>query len=307
MKTILTNDPILAGEYLKKGKIVIFPTETVYGMGASSRSEEACKKIYQIKSRPIDNPFIVHVSSLEEMERIGVVAEHHRSAIQHLIPGPISFILPKKDLSIFSTNLPTIGIRIPSDPMIQKMLSISGPVSAPSANVSGKPSLTHWEDVVEIFDGKVDLILKGNEPVIGIESTVLDLSGEIPILLRPGKITEEELQELFPKLQTNATSTIKPISPGLKYRHYSPDCKVELLESTTQIPNNSFGFIGFETPKDSNFTVLVKNNLEYMKNLYKFFIDCDKKKLTIAYCQMPQDDKWKKSLLNRLEKAISKK
>jgi L-threonylcarbamoyladenylate synthase len=178
----------MASDVLRNGGVIIFPTETVYGIGADSRNIAACQRIYSIKNRPRDNPFIVHVDSIESMEQIAVIPKKYQDSISRLTPGPITFILEKKEDSIFSTGLSTIGVRIPSNEIAKELLRISKtPISAPSANISGKPSITRSRDAIESFTGKVDFILTGEDSDIGFESTVVDLTGEIPILLRMGR------------------------------------------------------------------------------------------------------------------------
>ncbi len=228
MQTIVSPDIEKASLVLKKGGVIIFPTETVYGIGADSRNLSACQKIYSIKNRPIDNPFIVHVDSFESMEKIAIIPKEYRKSIEQLIPGPITFILEKKDESIFSSGLSTIGVRIPSHNIANAILRFSNiPISAPSANLSGKPSITRSRDAINEFSGKVDFILTGEDSDIGIESTVVDLTGITPLLLRPGRISFSELGKFFPSIKKyKSISLDKPVSPGMKYRHYAPDCDV---------------------------------------------------------------------------------
>ncbi|MCX8000508.1 MAG: L-threonylcarbamoyladenylate synthase, partial [Leptospiraceae bacterium] len=218
----LTEDIEKAAHYIKNGKLVLFPTETVYGLGASSWNFEACEKIYKVKGRPKDNPFIIHVGRIEDIFELGEVHPKYEELIYKFSPGPISFILRKRKKNLFSTGLPTIGIRVPSLPKTIEFLKLAGPVSAPSANLSGKPSITKVEYLLETFQNSVDLLLLGEEPEIGIESTVIDLSHENPILLRPGKISSNEIKNFLPNLKIISKAEEKPVSPGLKYRHYSP-------------------------------------------------------------------------------------
>ncbi|MCB1178703.1 MAG: threonylcarbamoyl-AMP synthase [Leptospiraceae bacterium] len=307
VKTEISEDYKRAADVIRKGGIVIFPTETVYGIGASSYNEEACKKIYKIKSRPQDNPFIIHVHSISEFEDLAFLELEYKNQIQSLIPGPISFILKKKK-EVFSTGLPTIGLRVPSGNIISDFLKFAGPVSAPSANLSGKPSITRFNDIIEEFSGKVDFILKFKEPEIGIESTVIDLSVNPPILLRPGKISFSFLKIKFPNLILPSKEINEIKSPRVKYKHYSPDCKLQLIKSIKEISTiKKYGYIGFDSSIKTFHSVIVKTNEDYMKNLYSFFIDCDKKGIKEAYCDYPKDDDSKMALLNRLEKAVSGK
>lgn len=311
MNTIISPDIEKASEVLKTGGVIIFPTETVYGIGTDSRNISACQKIYTIKNRPIDNPFIVHVDSIESMGQIAIIPEKYLDPISRLTPGPITFILEKKDESVFSSGLSTLGVRIPSHPVANALLAKSKiPVSAPSANISGRPSITRLKDAVEIFSGKVDLILEGEDSEIGIESTVVDLTSASPVLLRPGRISFLELKIYFPSIRkykpVPKEEILKPASPGMKYRHYAPECEVIILDRNKFVQGEGNAYIGFRQIEGASFQKNVKTNLEYMHFLYSFFIDCDSKKIKKAYCEAPLQDEFEEVLLNRIEKAAMK-
>ncbi|MBK8397536.1 MAG: threonylcarbamoyl-AMP synthase [Leptospiraceae bacterium] len=311
METIVSSNVNHAADVIKQGGIVIFPTETVYGIGANSRNILACEKIYSIKNRPSDNPFIVHLDSVQSIDKIAIIPEKYKKVIHHFSPGPITYILEKKDDSIFSSGLSTLAVRVPSHEMTNLLLQYSDtPISAPSANLSGKPSITRSLDAISEFSGKVDFILTGKDSEIGIESTVLDFTSETPVLVRPGRISYLELKDFLPNLKTyeknNNYPLLKPISPGLKYRHYAPDCRVILVESIEQIEGNSNAVIGFKYNSKVTFSQFLQTNLEYMHYLYSFFIDCDKKQINNAFCQFPLEDEFKDVLINRIEKAIMK-
>ncbi|MCB1158459.1 MAG: threonylcarbamoyl-AMP synthase [Leptospiraceae bacterium] len=305
LETLITTDPALAGNILANAGIVIFPTETVFGIGASAYNEEACRKIYTIKNRPKDNPFILHISNLDRIKELAILKPEHQELISVFSPGPITYILPKKDEKLFSSGLPTIGLRIPSNPLAQKMLEHSNlPIAAPSANLSGKPSITRWEDAREVFKGKVNAILIGEQSEIGMESTVINLSTSPPVLLRPGGISFEELKFYLPDLKLGAEiNTELILSPGLKYKHYSPECVVIAVPKLPQIEELNAGQIGFELNVKMGLNLKINNNQEYMKNLYSFFIDCEKKGLEKIYCELPKNDNLKETIMNRLEKA----
>ena len=304
-KTILSSDLEYASFILKKGGVIVFPTETVWGIGADSRNWTACKEIYQIKNRPRDNPLIVHIDSIDKIYQITNINSKYQNLIQNFTPGPISFVLSLKDKTIFSNGLDTICVRIPHHKKFRELLKLSNiPISAPSANISGKPSITSYKTAVEVFDGKVDFILEGEDSDIGVESTVLSLINDVSIL-RPGMITYDDLLPFLPELKEYTFfKDLTPISPGMKYRHYSPESEVLLLDKNT-IPKDNSALIGFEELKIDYF-IKVENNLDYMKNLYTFFIECDKRKISTAYCANPLKDKYESVLLNRILKAISK-
>ncbi|AVQ11948.1 Threonylcarbamoyl-AMP synthase [Leptospira santarosai] len=307
--TLITDSPFEAAKILLQGGIVVFPTETVYGIGASAFDFKACKRIYEVKNRPSDNPLILHVENLSSLKACGNVGEKADLVFQNFSPGPITGIFIKKNRDLFTAGLNTVALRIPSNLTARVFLNLCGvPVAAPSANFSGKPSLTKIEYVLEEFSGKADCILRGEEPKIGIESTVIDFSSESPVLLRPGFVDRNDLLEILPDLkglESFGKNTTPPISPGLKYRHYAPICKVVLKDSLIGI-EKEFGQIGFSVHSDSAYSVIVSSNEEYMKLLYSFFVECDRRGISEAWCETPQEKKGKEALLNRIGKAASK-
>lgn len=301
----ISGDIEKAAYFIKQGKLVIFPTETVYGLGASSWNESACLKIYEVKGRPKDNPFIIHVGRIEDIFELAFVNPRYENFILNFSPGPISFILPKRKKKLFSSGLSTIGIRVPSFRKTQEFLKLAGPVSAPSANLSGKPSITKINYLIETFQNTVDFLLLGDEPEIGIESTVVDLSKDIPVLLRPGKISSQEIKKFLHNLEIpSKLENLTPLSPGVKYKHYAPDCIVKWYEgeSLSLLENSYLGFSNIP----SAYSIQVKDNLDYMKNLYSFFIESDKRGIKIAYCDKPISDGFAEGIVNRVEKAIAK-
>ncbi|EMY12353.1 tRNA threonylcarbamoyl adenosine modification protein, Sua5/YciO/YrdC/YwlC family [Leptospira weilii str. Ecochallenge] len=260
--TLITYSPFEAAKILLEGGIVVFPTETVYGIGASAFDFKACKKIYEVKNRPSDNPLILHVENLSSLKACGNVSEKAELVFQNFSPGPITGIFTKRNQDLFTAGLQTVAVRIPSNTTAREFLKSCGvPVAAPSANVSGKPSLTKLEYILEEFSGKVDCILKGEEPKIGIESTVIDFTSEPPILLRPGFVDRNDLLTILPDLQgletlAESSKIEAPRSPGLKYRHYAPICKVVLKDSLEGI-SRDFAQIGFRFESESTFQILV--------------------------------------------------
>ncbi|EKR90398.1 tRNA threonylcarbamoyl adenosine modification protein, Sua5/YciO/YrdC/YwlC family [Leptospira santarosai str. CBC379] len=305
--TLITDSPFEAAKILLQGGIVVFPTETVYGIGASAFDFKACKRIYEVKNRPSDNPLILHVENLSSLKTYGKVDEKADLVFQNFSPGPITGIFIKRNRDLFTAGLNTVALRIPSNSTARVFLNLCGvPVAAPSANFSGKPSLTKIEYVLEEFSGKADCILRGEEPKIGIESTVIDFSSEFPVLLRPGFVDRNDLLKVLPDLKgIEFLSDETPRSPGLKYRHYAPVCKVVLKDSLIGI-QKEFGQIGFSVHSDSAYSVIVSSNEEYMKLLYSFFVECDRRGISEAWCETPQEKKGKEALLNRIGKAASK-
>ncbi|MHA2339529.1 MAG: L-threonylcarbamoyladenylate synthase, partial [Candidatus Hodarchaeales archaeon] len=218
---------------LQNGEVIAFPTETVYGLGANAFNKNAVDKIFEIKGRPSDNPMIVHLHSknllssvvdMQEIKKLNLTATLDRLT-KAFWPGPLTIILPKnKNLpNNVTANLNTVGVRIPSHPIALDLLKKCNlPIAAPSANISGFPSPTTVEDVIEDLYGKIPIIIDGGKCEIGLESTVLDLTEKIPRIFRPGAVTIEELRKFVGKTIFHEVIENITKSPGLKYRHYSP-------------------------------------------------------------------------------------
>ena len=218
---------------LQRGEPVVFPTETVYGLGAPVFNEAAIRRIFEIKGRPLDNPMIVHISSLEEA---GQLSDNLDASFYTLAkafwPGPLTIIVQKKLAvpSLVSAGHPTIAIRMPSHLVARELIRAVGePLAAPSANLSGRPSPTSVQDVLEDLDGKVEFIIDGGGCEIGIESTVISLCHSTPTLLRPGKITREMLEEVLGGPVALPPPAGPILSPGMKYRHYAPKARIQLV------------------------------------------------------------------------------
>ena len=234
-----SNELKQAAELIRENKTVIFPTETVYGLGANALSEDAVKKIFIAKGRPQDNPLIVHVSSLEMCELLIAESlnEQTKRLIQAFWPGPLTIVLKHSDKVPASVcaNLDTVGIRMPDHPIALKLIELAGvPIAAPSANISGKPSPTEAEHVLNDMMGRVDMIVTASKSRIGLESTVLDMSGSIPTLLRPGGITVSQIESIIGKIHVDDSihkTVDKPKSPGMKYKHYAPNTKCVMVYS----------------------------------------------------------------------------
>ena len=220
-------DLTLAGELIRKGCLVAFPTETVYGLGANALDESAVKSIYVAKGRPSDNPLIAHVWDKSQIYEIArEVSSDAEKAIQAFMPDSITIVLPKKDVvpDAVTAGLDTVAIRMPRSVQAREFLRYARvPVAAPSANLSGRPSPTSWQRVQEDMDGRVAAILCGDACDVGIESTVLDLSHNEPIILRPGAVTPEQIQRVLGKsVQVLTDPKSKVNSPGVRYKHYAP-------------------------------------------------------------------------------------
>ncbi|MCA9360471.1 threonylcarbamoyl-AMP synthase [Candidatus Kaiserbacteria bacterium] len=225
-------DIIFAAELIKSGQLVAFPTETVYGLGADAMNPVAIEKIFKVKNRPTDNPMIVHIYHTDQLKQ--VVAKVPKTAhqfIKEFWPGPLSIVFSKNINLPESTTagLDSVVVRFPKHPVAQALIeAVGSPISAPSANLSGKVSPTRAEHVLEDLNGKIPLILDAGEIEFGLESTVVDCTSKIPVVLRPGSITLEMLKKVVPAT-VSATTKESPKSPGMKYRHYAPDVPITLF------------------------------------------------------------------------------
>lgn len=283
---------------IRNGELVIFPTETVYGIGANALDENAVGKIFIAKGRPSDNPLIVHVADKRKINEITQdITEVEQKLIDNFMPGPFTIILKRKPIipNIVTAGLETVAIRMPDNIIARGIIQFSGvPIAAPSANISGKPSGTNIEDIRKELEGRVSAIVDGGETAIGIESTVVKVIDEVPVILRPGKITPEDIKKVVGnvKIDDKIFKEVKKDeiveSPGMKYRHYAPETKCKLinclneldqlfyLKKFTQEYQGNVVIIGFEEHKEKIYvsdgrfiSVGSKNNLENVaKNIY---------------------------------------
>ncbi len=237
-------DLAYAAELIRKGELVGIPTETVYGLGANGLDAHAVDRIYEAKGRPKDNPFILHIARPEEMEDIcHSIPETAWKLAERYWPGPLTMILPVKDCVPKRTvaGLDTVGVRCPRHEATRKLIQLSGvPIAAPSANISGKPSTTTAAHVLHDMDGRIAAIIDGGPCEVGVESTIIDLTTEVPQLLRPGGITPEELVELLGELEVDPAvlgelpADAIARAPGMKYIHYSPAADVVIVSGSRE-------------------------------------------------------------------------
>ncbi len=229
-----------AAELIKNGKLVAFPTETVYGLGANALAPEAVKNIFKAKGRPQDNPLIIHIADKADAERYAQTSPLYFKLAERFMPGPITVIMPKKDIvpNEVTAGLDSVAVRIPEYAPARELIRLSGvPIAAPSANLSGKPSPTKAEHVIADMNGRIDAILCGDDCRVGVESTIVKLMGEDSLIVcRPGGISPEMLSEICGNVEIDPAVLNKfdgvPIAPGMKYRHYAPDAEVKLLVGT---------------------------------------------------------------------------
>lgn len=244
-----TEDIKVAAAILAEGGLVAFPTETVYGLGADALNADAVGRVYAAKGRPSDNPMIVHISRKEDMLKLTTeLSTDMEKLMDNFWPGPMTMIVPRLDIIPDTTTggLETVGIRMPSSETARKLIEFSGcPVAAPSANLSGKPSPTTAQHVIDDLDGRVDAIICGENCEVGIESTVIDVTEETPMILRPGIITKAEIERalgkdvlLDPTLNKRPdkfnNEEFKPRAPGMKYKHYAPKAEMIIFEGNEE-------------------------------------------------------------------------
>ncbi|MEY8391066.1 L-threonylcarbamoyladenylate synthase [Lachnospiraceae bacterium 45-W7] len=232
-----------AGKLIQDGGLVAFPTETVYGLGADALNPDAARKIYQAKGRPSDNPLIIHIASMESLEKIAsFVPLMARKMAERFWPGPLTMIFRKKDIVPMETTggLDTVAVRMPGHPVALELIQAAGGyIAAPSANTSGRPSPTLAEHVAEDMQGRIPMILDGGAVGIGIESTIVDFSEQTPMVLRPGYITLEMMRQVIGELKMDPglieeNSDVHPRAPGMKYRHYAPRAELVLVNGAQE-------------------------------------------------------------------------
>ena len=327
MQTTITNSVKIAADFIKKGELTAFPTETVYGIGANAYDEKAVQKIFKAKGRPTDNPLIVHVTRKKD---IAVLAEHitpsAKKIIKAFFPGPVTVILKKNEIvpDIVTASLDTIAIRMPASKIARELIKLSGvPIAAPSANLSGSPSPTNFIHVLRDMRNKIPCVLVGPGARYGLESTVIDCTGKYPVILRPGSITLEQIKKLDKNASYQKRSG-KVKSPGQKYRHYSPKAIVKLITDQKasvkarfhsisnriqKVKKQKEAYIGLNKKYKNNFEmVMICRSLEeYAKNLFSFFRECDDKGIKTIYCEKVSEKGIGAAIMNRLMKAKGKK
>lgn len=319
-------------EKIRNGETVIFPTETVYGLGANAMDEDAAKKIYLAKGRPSDNPLIVHISDIEEVDKIALeVGEKAKKAMENFWPGPLTIILKKKEIvpNVTSGGLSTVAIRMPSNKIANALIRESKTqIAAPSANISGRPSPTKAEHVVKEMSGRVSGIIMGGDCDFGLESTVVDFSDDKPMILRPGSITKEMLEEVLGEVSIDPSlskkeDNIKAKAPGMKYKHYSPNAQVYIvkggennvitkmneLSRKNHAENKKTGIMCMSKDVDKfecDYVVdLGKDYNEVAANLFDALIKMDEAKMDIVYSVCFESRGVGQAIMNRLLKSAA--
>ena len=324
-----------AGALLKQGALVAFPTETVYGLGANALDSEAAAKIYAAKGRPSDNPLIVHIADMDALPLITAeIPEAAKKLAAKFWPGPLTMVMRKSDVVPYGTTggLDTVAVRMPSHPIALEMIRHGGGyIAAPSANTSGRPSPTLASHVADDMNGIVPLILDGGAVGIGIESTIVDLTDEIPTILRPVFITKEMLQEVVGEVQIDkgldADSKTPPKAPGMKYRHYAPKAELMIVEGSSEavvakinalVRENEekgicTGIIGTEETISRYPAGIVKcmgtrnDELSISSHLYGILREFDESDAKVIYSESFEEGAMGSAIMNRLLKAAGHK
>ncbi len=312
-----------AAEIIQKGGLVVFPTETVYGLGANALDREAVIKIFEAKGRPLDNPLIVHVSEMRMVKAIAEMNEVAEKLAKKFFPGPITLVVDKKEIipPEVTAGLKTVAIRMPSHPIALKLIEVSGvPIAAPSANLAGKPSPTKAEHVIDDLYGKVDLIIDGGETKIGVESTVVDTTVHPVEILRPGGLPIEEIQKVVDVKIFDRKVEI-PKSPGMKYRHYAPEAELIVLygkrkdvvrkirEMSEELKEKGLrvGIVATKTNPysgiDAEILELGETLEEIAKNLFSSLRELDKRGVDIIIAEGVEEKRLGIAIMNRLKKA----
>jgi len=318
-----------AGDILRSGGLVAFPTETVYGLGASALSPTAAEKIYAAKGRPSDNPLIVHVASPEDAEAIAYTSPLYYALAESFMPGPLTVIMPKRECvpDAVTGGLSTVAVRCPEHETARRLITSAGvPIAAPSANRSGKPSPTIASHVREDMDGRIDMLIDGGDCDIGVESTVITIADGRCTVLRPGAVTEQMLREVCDSVSVDKAVTDPalagdhPESPGMKYKHYAPNAEVVLVDGDSDafvrfVSENAGDNDGvFAAEADRHLyscTVLITGEegtpAELNHSLYALLRRADELSLSKVYVRCPNRSGEYLALFNRLIRAAAGK
>lgn len=325
-----------AGEILKKGGLVAFPTETVYGLGGNALDPEASMKIYAAKGRPSDNPLIVHIAEMGDLAKITTeIPEGARILAEKYWPGPLTMILPKADSVPKETTggLDSVAVRFPSDRIAQELIKAAGGfVAAPSANTSGRPSPTMAEHVEEDLGDAIEMIIDGGQVGIGLESTIVDFTEDVPVVLRPGYISLEMLKDTLGDVRMDrglliTDSSVHPKAPGMKYRHYAPKADLSIVEGPQEEVIDCInrlvreaaekgmkaGIIATDETKDQYADGLVlsigsrEEEETIAHHLYEVLRDFDEAQVNVIYSEAFYTPRMGQAIMNRLLKAAGHK
>ena len=312
IQTVLTDSIEEAASFILAGSLVAFPTETVYGLGANVLNPDAVKAIFKAKERPTDNPLIVHVHANEQIDLIAKeITPVAQSLIDAFFPGPLTVILERAAAipPDVSAGLSSIAIRKPSNATALAFLQACNvPLAAPSANRSGRPSPTTWQDVYTDMKGRIACILKGEQSEFGLESTVVDCRGNVPQILRAGGISIEAIQAIHPDAAHNAVpSHSTSPSPGVKYKHYAPSAHVHIVGSPQEVsasPQHAYlGIHPHQTPEKLGLHLACNSIQVYAYELFHFFRRCDRAGIQHIYCEATTVEDIGLALMDRIRRA----
>jgi L-threonylcarbamoyladenylate synthase len=327
-KTEYGNDLKAAAQIILDGGLVVFPTETVYGLGGNGLLSDAANKIYSAKGRPSDNPLIIHIAEPSDADKYAQTSDIYYRLADAFMPGPLTVIMPKRDCIPHSVTggLETVAVRCPSHPVAHELIKECGvPIAAPSANISGRPSPTDAKYVIEDMNGRVDMIIDGGECEIGLESTIVKIDGNSLTLLRPGGITYDALccvcddVKIAPAVLEKLAENEKPLSPGMKYRHYAPnadfvlldgeDCDVLAFMKSEQ--KNNCAVLCYDeefSSLDASLSICIgaKDDLNTQaKKLFTSLREADKLGAKKIYAHLPKLDGLGLALYNRMIRAAA--
>ena len=275
--------------------------------GASAFDEKAVSRVFEAKGRPSDNPLIVHIAEMTEIDSIGIRRHSYADRlIEDFFPGPLTIVLPKteKITDAVSAGLETVAIRMPANDVARELIEKAGfPIVAPSANISGKPSPTTWESVFEDLDGRVECILQSDPTEIGLESTVVDCTGNSPVLLRAGAVSPEELRRICPDIRVSEPSKdFAKRSPGLAHKHYAPIARVKF--GPAKDAPSSHAFIGInDSEKSHPKREILPSNEVYASRLFEFFRECDRDNIEHIYCEEIEETGLGRAIMDRIRRA----
>ena len=313
VQTHITSSPEEAAAVIRAGGLVAFPTETVYGLGANALDASAVARIFEAKERPADNPLIVHISDVHQIELLATdVSGRARQLVEAFFPGPLTVIVPKSDRvpDVVTAGLSTVAVRMPDSKLTQAFLNACGvPVAAPSANRSGRPSPTTWQDVVDDLDRRIECVLQGTQAEHGVESTVVDCTVDPPVILRSGAVTLETLAGVVPEIRLEKhANDLLVRSPGTRHRHYAPDAPVVLVDHPGEIPAGiaKASYIGLDEPLPESMLMHVlvcRTPEQYAFELYRFLRASDQMGVRSIYCQRVEETGLGRAVMDRLRRA----
>lgn len=309
MRTRLLTDPHDAAAVLRAGGLCALPTETVYGLGALAHHDAAVRAVFAAKGRPADNPLIVHLADVAAIDALADVTDAGRALLAAFAPGPLTLVLrARPGLPVAVTaGLDTVAVRVPAHPSTQQVLrAVGAPIVAPSANRSGRPSPTTWQAVVADLDGRIDAVLQGPPATVGIESTVVDATGDVPIVLRPGSVSLDALRSVCPDARAGADSEHR--SPGTRHRHYAPRARVQLVNDPIDArPIATAAWIGLTPPPPGYGSVTVCRDLDdYAHRLFETFRQSDAAGLTRIDAEAVPERGIGVALMDRLRRAAAR-